>query len=261
MIRYAKVDGELIEPSTGIKGLCPGCGNVVIAKCGEINIHHWAHQRKFDCDRWWEPMTQWHIDWQNKFPKSWREVIFRDEQTGEFHRADVHTRNGLTIEFQHSALSLQELNSRNAFYKKIIWVVDAQPFVKQFELTKITPNPQSPLLSDYNFSVDANGLSKHVLFFLKDYGDPREAGRIYSLRDEELALAFEEFENSEKKFWLFNWKYKHSAWLQSASPVFLDFGDDLLFLIKRREQWPMPLLYLQIVKKSEFLKKYATFRL
>lgn len=258
MIRYANVDGELKEPGVGLKGICPGCGNAVVAKCGMMKIHHWAHQRKFDCDSWWEPMTQWHLNWQNKFPKSWREVIFKDTETGEFHRADVHTQNGLTIEFQHSALSSQELTSRNAFYKKIIWVVDAQPFVKQFELISLIPNPKSPLLAKYNFSVDANGSAKHALFFLKDYGsDPRLAGRIYGLQCNELALVAEEFEKSEKKYWLFNWKYRHGGWLQCDAPVFLDFGNDLLFLIRKREQWPNALLYLQVVKVDEFLHKYA----
>lgn len=257
-MRYANVDEELKEPSPGLKGLCPGCGNAVIAKCGMIKIHHWAHQSRIDCDRWWEPMTEWHLEWQNKFPKAWRERIFRDQQTGEFHRADVHTPKGLTIEFQHSPLSSQELNSRNTFYKKIIWVVNAQRFQKQFEFTNITPNPASPLLADYNFQVDVNGLAKSIRFFLKDDGrDPRTLGRIYSLDDEELELAAEEFNNSEKKYWLFNWKYKHQAWLKSDAQVFLDFGHDLLYWIKKRKQRPIDLVYLKIVKKVEFLRKYS----
>lgn len=259
MIRYANVAGQLMEPNTGLKGLCPGCGNAVIAKCGTVKIHHWAHQRRIDCDPWWEPMTQWHLDWQNKFPKAWREVIFRDQQTGEFHRADVHTPKETTIEFQHSPLSLQELKSRNDFYKKIIWVVNAQRFKEQFEFTNATPNPASPLLADYNFSVDSDGLSKYVMFFLKAEGrDPRQLGRIFSLRDKELKLAAEEFKKTDKTYWLFNWKYKHKTWLNSEAPVFLDFGDDCLYWIKKREQWPNALVYLKVIKKEEFLNKYAT---
>ncbi|WP_090473655.1 competence protein CoiA [Mucilaginibacter sp. OK268] len=122
---------------------CPGCGTKLIAKCGSVKIHHWAHQRRIDCDPWWEPMTQWHIDWQNKFPAAWREVIFRDEESGEFHRADINTPQGLTIEFQHSPLSNEELESRNSFYKKIIWVVNAQRFKEQFTFEKSIPNPAS----------------------------------------------------------------------------------------------------------------------
>ena len=73
-------------------------------------------------------MTQWHLDWQGYFPKEWREKVLRDEITGEYHRADVQTQQGITIEFQHSHLSIDELQSRNKFYKKWIWVVNAQNF-------------------------------------------------------------------------------------------------------------------------------------
>ena len=258
MIRYAKVDGHLSEPATGLKGICPGCGKSLISKCGLIKIHHWAHKQRIDCDSWWEPMTEWHLEWQNEFPIAWREVIFRDEQTGEFHRADVHTQKGLTIEFQNSPLLFQELKSRNTFYKKIIWVVNAQRFQGKFEFTNVTPNPASSLLANYNFYVDANGLAKDVLFMLKDDGrDPRKLGRIYCLLDEELELAADEFYNSEKKYCLFNWKNKHIGWLLSDAPVFLDFGHEFLYWIKKRAQLPTPLLYLQIVSKSDFLSKYA----
>ncbi len=39
------------------------------------------------------------------------------ERSGKFHRDDVHMSLGLTIEFQHSSLSVNELTSRNYFFK------------------------------------------------------------------------------------------------------------------------------------------------
>lgn len=254
MIRYAYVNRETTEPSKGLKGSCPKCGKDVIAKCGTVKIHHWAHKSQIDCDPWWRPMTQWHINWQNKFPHAWHEVNFYDEQTGECHRADIHTPQGVTIEFQNSALPIQELNIRNAFYKKIIWVVNAQPFKEKVKFTYAIPNPESHLLTDYNFSVNTEGLSNSLTFFLKEGGrDPRTLGNRYSLQDNELKLVLEEFINTENKYWGFNWKYKHEAWLHSECPVYLDFGDDILYLIKKREQWHISLIYLQAVKKEEFL--------
>ncbi|WP_426669366.1 hypothetical protein ACPPVU_24500 [Mucilaginibacter sp. McL0603] len=60
----------------------------------------------------------------------------------------------MTIEFQHSRLSLEEFESRNTFYKKLIWVVNAQPFKDQFIFTNAIPSPDSPLLVNYYFVVD-----------------------------------------------------------------------------------------------------------
>ena len=206
-------------------------------------------------------MTQWHLDWQNNFAPAWREVIFRDEQSGAFHRADIHTPQGVTIEFQHSHLSIEELESRNTFYKKLIWVVNAQPFKEQFIFTNATPNPQSPLLANYKFSVDPNGLAKFHYFYSKEepysYG-PTGLVRSYSLHDPELREVAEEHDKKGKLYWLFSWKNKRSASLNSNAPVFLDFGDEFLYWIKKRAQRPFPLRYLQVVEKKDFLAKYTS---
>ncbi|HTK19810.1 MAG TPA: competence protein CoiA family protein, partial [Mucilaginibacter sp.] len=234
MIRYALVDGQLREPVTGMKGICPGCDKSLIAKCGPIKIHHWAHKQHIDCDPWWEQMTQWHLDWQNNFAPACREVIFRDEQSGEFHRADIHTAQAITIEFQHSSLSLDELESRNKFYKELIWVVNAQPFKNQFILGIQIPNPHSPLLARYNFSVNINGSANFLQFYLKEEyrgQDPRRWMRMYSLNDPELELVADEYYENPGRYYLFEWKYKRLAWLKSDAPVFLDLGDQFLYWI------------------------------
>ena len=115
-------------------GECPCCSSELIAKCGEVYIHHWAHKKKCD-DHWWENETEWHRNWKNEFPSDWQEVIHRDK-TGEKHIADVKTSEGWTIEFQHSYLKPEERRSRNHFYKKLIWVVDGmkrKTDLKQFQ--------------------------------------------------------------------------------------------------------------------------------
>ena len=47
----------------------------MIANCGNVKIHHWAHKNKQHCDHWWENETKWHRDWKNNFPLEWQEVI------------------------------------------------------------------------------------------------------------------------------------------------------------------------------------------
>ena len=134
-MKYALINGEKTEATKGAKGLCRYCGSEVIAKCGEIRIDHWAHKGKRHCDPWWENETEWHRSWKDKFPKDWQEVHHKAED-GEIHIADVKTESGWVIEFQHSFLNPGERQKRNAFYRKIVWVVDGlrrSTDVKQFQ--------------------------------------------------------------------------------------------------------------------------------
>ena len=133
-MRFALLNDERIEPTKGAKGVCPCCGSELVARCGEIKVHHWAHKKKCD-DHWWENETEWHRNWKNQFPKEWQEIIQRDE-SGEKHIADVKTSSGWTIEFQHSPISKEERDSRDYFYNKLIWIVDGtrrKTDIKQFE--------------------------------------------------------------------------------------------------------------------------------
>lgn len=117
-----------VLPFKNGSAICKCCGSDVIAKCGTINVHHWAHKSKVNCDNWYEPMTQWHKDWQGKFNSEWREKVLFDEGTGEKHIADIHTPSGITIEIQHSPISIEEFRSRCDFYKKLIWVIDGSNY-------------------------------------------------------------------------------------------------------------------------------------
>ena len=96
----------------------------MIAKCGRFKIWHWAHKSAAGCDPWWEPETEWHRRWKTQFPTAWQEVLHVDEVGGEKHISDVKTPFGLVIEFQHSPIEPMELQSREDFYKNMIWVVD-----------------------------------------------------------------------------------------------------------------------------------------
>ena len=150
-MRFALLNDERIEATKEAKGVCPCCGNDLVAKCGEVYIHHWAHKKKCN-DHWWENETEWHRNWKNQFPNEWQEIIQYDE-SGEKHIADVKTSEGWVIEFQHSYLNPEERRSRNNFYKKLIWVVDgtrrktdAKQFQKIFDEGEFTQ--RGPLVRD-----------------------------------------------------------------------------------------------------------------
>lgn len=111
--------GEKIEARRGVKAVCPLCGKPVIAKCGRIVIHHWAHEVDADCDVWFEAETEWHRAWKAQFPAEWTEVPF-----GE-HRADVFIPDRGVIELQHSAISPDDIEARESFYgSKMVWLID-----------------------------------------------------------------------------------------------------------------------------------------
>lgn len=122
-MKFALVDQQRQEAQPKLSGQCPACGHPMVARCGEVRVWHWAHQGERACDPWWESETEWHRNWKGQFPVAWQEVVHKAE-TGERHIADVKTDRGWVIEFQHSYLQPQERRSRDAFYPKLIWVVD-----------------------------------------------------------------------------------------------------------------------------------------
>ncbi len=124
-MKFALVDGNKMEAQKGAKGICPSCGSELIAKCGQVKINHWAHKGIRNCDIWWENETEWHRSWKGYFPISWQEVVQFDKN-GEKHIADVKTQEDWVLEFQHSYIRTDEMRSRNAFYPKLVWVVDGQ---------------------------------------------------------------------------------------------------------------------------------------
>lgn len=117
------------DSSANVKYYCPICDSPLIRRMGEIKAHHFAHEKGRVCNDTWhyEEMCDWHILWQNRFPKEYREVV--KQHNNIKHRADVLIEsNKLVIEFQHSKLSINEFRDRNSFYKslgyKVIWIFD-----------------------------------------------------------------------------------------------------------------------------------------
>jgi competence protein CoiA len=122
-MRFALFNNQRIEATPKAYGICPSCKSEMLARCGSKKVWHWAHKGRRHCDHWWENETEWHRNWKNLFPTDWQEVPARDG-TGELHIADIKTPDGLVVEFQHSAIKLDEVKKRTIFYDKIIWIID-----------------------------------------------------------------------------------------------------------------------------------------
>lgn len=135
-MKFALLNNDRIEARPKLVAECIYCGEKVRSYCGKIMVHHWKHVKLKECDNWHEFETEWHRNWKNKFEKENQEVVMFDSENREKHIADVHLKNiNLTIEFQHSPLEIQEIQSREAFYENMIWVVDLIPFKKYISFT------------------------------------------------------------------------------------------------------------------------------
>lgn len=211
-------------------------------------MHHWAHKRIKDCDTWWEPETVWHREWKNRFPESYREIFFHDANTNEYHRADIHTPTGVTIEFQNSPLSVAEFNQRNNFYKKLIWVVNGLKFKGEFSFDRQIPCPNDPLLNDFEIAGMAY-IKKEDILDLRDSKDC--LFQVYGPNHPELKGL-----RLSDKHYAVSWKNKHKVWFDPRAVVFLDFGHEFLYWLRNREQILEPFWYIQVVKKEDFINKY-----
>lgn len=132
---YAKSDtGERVSAERAVaeeirNGLsCPVCDFPVVLRNGTQRICHFAHRKGADCDSFTADMSEWHLDWQKRFPEECREIVLEGEnELGQIekHRADV-LYHDVVVEFQHSPISEIEFWQRNYFYtrkaKHLLWV-------------------------------------------------------------------------------------------------------------------------------------------
>lgn len=115
------------EAVPGENYLCPVCGNPVVVRAAKSDSvrTHFAHKRNLCIDDWEHDMSEWHFEWQSKFPIDSREVVV--ERDGVIHRADILI-NDTVIEFQHSPIKGEEFEARNSFYKncgyRVVWLFD-----------------------------------------------------------------------------------------------------------------------------------------
>lgn len=145
------INGNRIKPYPQGKAMCPLCNEPLIAHCGEIYLWHWQHRSERECDPWQEHETEWHRSWKSKFPKNWQEVIMEDK-SGEKHIADVKTGKNTIIEFQNSSISSSTIRIREAFYKRMIWVINAESFKDNFKIRSKVNMQLKDLNNKYSYS-------------------------------------------------------------------------------------------------------------
>ena len=216
---YAISNNEKIEAKPNTRAKCLLCEREVFSKCGEVNVWHWTHLNEESCDGWHEPETIWHKEWKNLFGKTSSEVIISKD--GVKHRADIYTKSEVVIELQNSPILKPVIRERELFYgERMLWVINGLHF-------------------KLNFDLNAKDIQYYRNFRRTNEG-------IIDWNTEEL------FNDNEYRF--FVWKWCKKSWDEVRRPVFIDFGESNLFLVK--EGMGTAKGFGKIISKENFLKKY-----
>ena len=188
--------------------------------------------------------SPWHREWKKSFPESYREISFSNQSLGELHRADIYTPCGTTIEFQNSPISLEELQSREAFYPKLIWVLNGKKF-KGFRVLKHLPDVDDPGLSDYDFCV-----SDHLSMFRRAELQSGVAKRLNFHHPELRRIPL------TSHYYSFCWKQPHRVWYEAKCPIIVDLGGHFLYQLKQRKQLLQDYPYLHMIPRKAFVSQY-----
>lgn len=157
MLRLAHIGGQKRLPFPKGRATCECCGGLLIAKCGKIVTHHWAHEAKDDCDPWSEPIGPWHLWWQDLV-----RVDFVEVAKGP-HRADIIGNNNVVVELQHSSIRAEDIEARESYYGNMVWLFDATTRFASVNLghrsffslgkTKHLELCKKPVFLDFGFNV------------------------------------------------------------------------------------------------------------
>lgn len=252
-MKYSIVNGKREEAFPAGKGICELCLNETIAKCGRKKINHWAHKNLKECDPWWENETPWHREWKNHFPSEWQEVIHKDELSNEQHRADVNTEKGWILEFQNSPINLDEIKSRENFYKKLIWIVNGITFEKRFHILDKLPNLNIEIFEDIRF-INHKKSDLGKLFYniteSPNYKSPMRLLRIHNIK--EISIDIDNNYIGHHQFELTN---PHTGWYEAKCNVYFDFGTKYIFLLILNYD-DMKLKCVQKIEKQSFINEH-----
>jgi len=247
-MKYSFVNNDKVEAFKGGRGRCILCREETIAKCGTKKVNHWAHKSIIKCDSWWENETEWHREWKNKFPKEWQEIIHHSEITGEKHIADIKTPNGLIIELQNSPISTDELNSREEFYKNLIWIVNGQAFKNSFHILHRLPNPKAEFVQDIAF-MDSKKDDLGKLFYRYSENDENATMvEVHSIREIQS-----EIDANYIGHHIYDWVRPRSVWQKSKCRIFIDFGGIYLWELQVYDE--AGLKCVRKYDKNNFIKR------
>lgn len=184
----ARKDGKRVRAEPGSAATCVFCKGEMVARCGEINVWHWAHKTLERCDPWKSVESEWHRGWKLRYPESQTEVVIN--KNGIRHIADVALPYGkkqldlfeppryFVVEFQNSQISPEQIKERESFYEDMAWVWNVQDcypdrlmiFDKMDYHTWLWKYPRKSILSAKKpMILDFDASSDYALLVKKTY--------------------------------------------------------------------------------------------
>jgi hypothetical protein len=230
-MQFAIVDNKRTEPKKNLRGNCPLCNASVLARCGSINTHHWAHAKNENCDSWSEAETYWHKSWKGIFPEKNREVVIT--KCDKMHFADIRTENNVIIELQNSSIKPDVIKARESFYgKRMLWIINGLKYIDQISIKN------DEILYD-----DIKRLKKEdKIPFITSQNIPLSTPEISSYLNH-----LDDFE--------FLWNNPVKRWKYSERPIFLDIpGEYILWIVSGKGEKHGK---MKVKSKKEFIEKYG----
>jgi competence protein CoiA len=252
-LQYALVHNQRTEAFTGGRGSCPSCGAAMIAKCGPRIVHHWAHAGRRNCDPWWENETAWHREWKSLFPEDSREVS-HTAPDGEVHRADIKTPTGIVVEVQHSSITDAERISRESFYRNLVWIVDGRAFRENFDIFHMLPAPTSEVAQDlvwFKATRQMSGAARGQFWRLSENLERTKTKASGMVLVHGIHEIEEQINQAYRGHHQYDWVRPRRAWLESKSPVYIDFGGEFLARLERYDDSDLPCI--RFVSKRKFV--------
>jgi competence protein CoiA len=217
---------RIIPTATGQRANCPECNAEVLSKCGEINIWHWAHITTVNCDTWGEPEGEWHLNWKRDLPLDWVEVVMERDECK--HRADIRLPTGLVIELQHSPISVEDIQKREAFYQNMIWIFDLSELPKSDSIQY-----EQSALNDFSYDDDPVFVDSNDGYGFDDNEDPILVPAQPPEPYIEPRFILRQWPSKDPTYRTFRWKHARKHIAHATKPVFFDLGEDQLLRLKK----------------------------
>lgn len=165
--QYAFIDGVQIsvdnyilkneKDNTNLKCIK---GHELILANGKIIKPYFRHKNTDDVGG--NPCTKWHTEWQGNFPIIEKEFPKNNNELQiKSRRADAYLEeHNSIIEFQHSCITLQEVNNRKNDYaihnKNIIWIIHGEKSIKITKLSNLDRIIMEFIDSDWKYKSFKN---------------------------------------------------------------------------------------------------------
>lgn len=273
MLNGLDENGNLIYASPSKKALCPFCKKKVIAKCGEINIWHWAHENKQECDSWSEGETDWHLEWKKQFEPYETEVTLIKGDNETKHRADIYyapfnDERKVVVEIQKNHISTNEIQERECFYGNMCWVFNAEEFKQNLSINKYD-NGNYPKSRYFSWKYKRKSLLVCKLPIYLDLGEDElfrivefkgRGGYGYYIKKEKFKEELKKVYYSCDGFWKEEMRTEHWEMMEEVNDDFSKFGNSPFTNIHALERTQKICSeYYENYKKSKELKYYEKY--